>query len=155
MMQILEELTREKEKLENFASKILVQDTEEDQKQIQEVQSPLEKYILTRRKQSSAASVDNEFGESGGFVGLENVDFDYLLNLLIGIRRSLNNYSQLKPGQRLTDWQFQKQCSWKNDWISQSDTSSGKQTSKMTQFKFIDYAPEVFSEIRKFFGITE
>ena len=25
----------------------------------------------------------------------------------------------------------------------------------MTQFKFIDFAPEVFSEIRKFFGITE
>lgn len=43
-------------------------------------------------------TVDNEFGESGGFVGLENVDFDYILNVLIGIRRSLNNYSQLKPG---------------------------------------------------------
>ena len=32
MMQILEELTREKEKLETFASKILVQDAEEDLK---------------------------------------------------------------------------------------------------------------------------
>ena len=54
--------------------------------------------MLTRRRQSSAVTVDNEFGESGGFVGLENVDFDYILNVLIGIRRSLNNYSQLKPG---------------------------------------------------------
>ena len=58
----------------------------------------MEKYVLTRRRQSSAVTVDNEFGESGGFVGLENVDFDYILNVLIGIRRSLNNYSQLKPG---------------------------------------------------------
>ena len=50
-------------------------------------------------------------------IGADNAKFDQILNILIGIRRSLNNVSEL-PGQQLTDWQYKKTCSWKNDWIS-------------------------------------
>ena len=55
---------------------------------------------------------------SGNRVGLESEVFDQVFNILISIRRSLNNVCEL-PGQDLTEWQFKKKVTFKNDWLAQ------------------------------------
>ena len=44
-------------------------------------------------------------GTGGNFVRIEGAKFDIILNILIGIRRSLSTLVRL-PGLELTDWQF-------------------------------------------------
>ena len=46
----------------------------------------------------------------------EGAKFDIILNILIGIRRSLSILVHL-PGQELTDWQFEKRTSSESDWV--------------------------------------
>ena len=55
-------------------------------------------------------------GKGGKFVRIEGAKFDIILNILIGIRRSLSTLVRL-PGQELTDWQFKKKMSSESDWI--------------------------------------
>ena len=57
-------------------------------------------------------------GKGGKFVRIEGAKFDIILNILIGIRRSLSTLVRL-PGQELTDWQFKKKMSSESDWIDQ------------------------------------
>ena len=56
--------------------------------------------------------------KGGKFVRIEGAKFDIILNILIGIRRSLSTLVRL-PGQELTDWQFKKKMSSESDWIDQ------------------------------------
>lgn len=55
-------------------------------------------------------------GKGGKFVRFEGAKFDIILNILIGIRRSLSTIVRL-PGQQLTDWQFKKKIVTESDWV--------------------------------------
>lgn len=52
--------------------------------------------------------------------GTEN--FDIIVNILIGIRRSLSNLVDI-PGKKLDDYQFVKQLSTENDWLASENAS--------------------------------
>lgn len=92
-------------------------------------------------------------GKGGNFVRIEGAKFDIILNILIGIRRSLSTLVRL-PGLELTDWQFEKKMSSESDWIDQG-MQSREQRGKVSSFKFIDYAPMVFAKLRERFKIPE
>lgn len=90
-------------------------------------------------------------GKGGNFVRIEGKKFDIILNILIGIRRSLSTLVRL-PGQELTEWQFQKKVTSESDFIDQGmNTAKGK----VTQFTFTDHAPMVFAKLRERFKIAE
>ena len=57
-------------------------------------------------------------GKGGKFVRIEGAKFDIILNILIGIRRSLSTLVRL-PGVELSDWQFKKSMMSESDWIDQ------------------------------------
>lgn len=81
-------------------------------------------------------------GKVGGgrFLQLHNLNFDLIVNILIGIRRTVANLVET-PGTLIDDRQFRKKISSENDWISAQ--SKGSQVCK-----FIDYAPLVFQRLR-------
>ena len=59
--------------------------------------------VSNKSLNESFLSNKNDVPNKGGkFVRVEGENFDVILNILIGIRRSLNNVSEL-PGQQLTD----------------------------------------------------
>jgi len=91
-------------------------------------------------------------GKGGKFVRIEGAKFDIILNILIGIRRSLSTVVRL-PGQQLTDQQYRKKMSVKSDWVDQTSSQSAK--GRVSQFKFVDYAPMVFAKLRERFRISE
>lgn len=47
---------------------------------------------------------------------IESDKFDIILNILIGIRRSLGNLVSI-PGQKLDDWQYEKKLSMESDFV--------------------------------------
>lgn len=55
-------------------------------------------------------------GKGGKFVRFEGEKFDIILNILVGIRRSLSQIIRL-PGRQLTDYQFQKKTVTQSEWI--------------------------------------
>ena len=77
--------------MEGLAQAILAVGEIEETKEVGPKTTNLESYCLQKTQSISTSS----FGESGGFLGVENVDFDYILNVLVGIRRSLTNYAEL------------------------------------------------------------
>ena len=83
-------------------------------------------------------------GSGGSFVRFEGKKFDIILNILIGIRRSLSTIVRL-PGEELSDWQFEKKMSSESDWIDQG----GANSKTVRKFKFTDYAPMVFAKLRE------
>jgi 1-phosphatidylinositol-4-phosphate 5-kinase len=89
-------------------------------------------------------------GAGGKFVRLQSDNFDIIINILIGIRRSLSNLVEI-PGKALDKHEFQKRLGLENDWIS---GQTSKQQS-VSSFKFYDYAPLVFQRIRQKNGIRE
>ena len=91
-------------------------------------------------------------GKGGKFVRIEGAKFDIILNILIGIRRSLSTLVRL-PGVDLNEWQFKKSMSSESDWLEQGVQRSTK--GKVSSFKFIDYAPMVFAKLRERFKILE
>ena len=72
------------------------------------------------------------------------------MNILIGIRRSLSDISDIAVKQ-LSDYEFRKKLASEIDWLVTS--SDKKQT--VQKFKFRDYAPLVFYKLRLLHGITE
>ena len=89
-------------------------------------------------------------GKGGKFVRIEGAKFDIILNILIGIRRSLSTVVRL-PGQSLTDREYRKKLSVESDWVDQTQSSKGR----VSQFKFVDHAPMVFAKLRDRFRISE
>lgn len=73
------------------------------------------------------------------------------MNILIGIRRSLSDISEISV-KKLDDYQYRKKLSSEIDWIYTTTTPAKKSVLK---FKFIDYAPLVFYKLRNFHGISE
>merc|ERR1712151_1327898 len=104
-----------------------------------------------RNKRISDTDVVEEPGNAGKFVRMEGANFDIIINILIGIRRSISNLYYV-PGDGLEKHQFKKKLCHEQDWLLASKTGSRK---KVNSFKFYDYAPMVFQFIRKRFGITE
>ena len=98
----------------------------------------------------SESNKPKQISNKGKYVRFEGAKFDIILNILIGIRRSLSTLVHL-PGQDLTDWQFLKRTSSSSDWVDQNMS----QTGAVTQFKFYDYAPMVFAKLRERFNISE
>ena len=74
----------------------------------------------------------------GNQITKESASFDIILNILIGIRRSISNLYEI-PGIALDKWQFQKKLCSENEWIQ--GVNNDKQ---VHSFKFYDYAPLVF-----------
>jgi len=66
-------------------------------------------------------------GGGGRFVRPESQNFDIIINILIGIRRSLSNLVEI-PGKKLDEWQFNKRLSSENEWVSGAGQT--KKTSK-------------------------
>ena len=81
---------------------------------------------------------------------IEGEKFDIILNILIGIRRSLSTIVRL-PGQELSDWQYKKKMSTESDWVDQNMESKAR----VRSFVFTDYAPMVFAKLRERFRISE
>ena len=82
-----------------------------------------------------------EVSKKGKYVRVESDKFDIILNILIGIRRSLGNLVSI-PGQKLSDWQYEKKLSMESDWVRNGRSAEGKKS--VNSFKFDDYAPMVF-----------
>lgn len=91
-------------------------------------------------------------GKHGKFVRVEGENFDIILNILIGIRRSLGNLVKI-PGQKLDEWQYVRKCSSESDWIRNGNHAEGKRS--VNFFRFDDYAPMVFQKMRERFKISE
>lgn len=68
--------------------------------------------------QASQVAKRGAEGKGGKFVRIEGAKFDIILNILIGIRRSLQTLVHL-PGVELSDWQFRKSMMSESDWIDQ------------------------------------
>ena len=91
MEKLLDEIMAEKQQLEDYAHAILAAGEVEETKEVGPKTTSLESYCQLKAQQISTES----FGDSGGFLGVEDGDFDYILNVLVGIRRSLTNYTEL------------------------------------------------------------
>ena len=85
-----------------------------------------------------------EIGGGGDFIKMSSESFDIILNVLIGVRRSLSNLIDTStmpdPSKyKLKDWQFKKVLMTESDWMSTSSTGNEKRI-----FRFKDYAPAAF-----------
>ena len=87
-------------------------------------------------------------GAGGKYIKIQSDNFDIIINILIGIRRSLSHLVEIQ-GIELGKHEFSKRLGHENDWIS------GQSKSKVSKFKFYDYAPLVFQRIRQKNGINE
>jgi hypothetical protein len=70
-----------------------------------------------------------------------------ILNVLIGIRRGLDDLNSALPTQ-LDLYQFEKKLTLESDWIT--TRSQARST-----FKFTEYAPLAFQKLRHLNGISE
>lgn len=95
---------------------------------------------------------NNKEEGAGKAITLESHNFDIILNILIGIRRSLSDISEISVKQ-LDDYQFRKKLSSEIDWVYTKSDPNQKQS--VLKFKFIDYAPMVFYKLRNLHGISE
>lgn len=116
------------------------------------IQLPKEKEEVKRsnskRKSTVDMSSEEELGKSGQFVNMQSESFEIILNILIGIRRTLGNIQEELGVSELNSWQYQKKMAMESDWVS----SKNKEP---TLFKFVDYAPLVFLKVRSLSGIKE
>ena len=74
--------------------------------------------MYSRANNSSYQKKQKEPGSKGNFVRIEGAKFDIILNILIGIRRSLSTLVRL-PGVELSEWQFKKSMMSESDWVDQ------------------------------------
>jgi hypothetical protein len=51
---------------------------------------------------------------------MQSKNFEIILNILIGIRRSLGNLIEGIPSTRLKPWQFERVFCMESDWVSTS-----------------------------------
>lgn len=102
-------------------------------------------------KTSGGIKKKNDGDTGGKAITLESHNFDIILNILIGIRRSLSDISDISV-KKLDDYQYKKKLSSEIDWIYTETTPKKKSVLK---FKFIDYAPLVFYKLRNLHGISE
>ena len=78
---------------------------------------------------------------------LHNLNFDLIINILIGIRRTVATLAEA-PGTELEERHFRKKISTENDWVSANHKDE-------KTVRFIDYAPLVFSRLRQRNCISE
>ena len=76
-------------------------------------------------------------------------NFDLILNIMIGIKKSLSNLIEL-PFTNLSDREFKIRFRVENQWIANLDKQN-----MIKDFKFYDYAPYVFQRIRRLSNISE
>lgn len=86
----------------------------------------------------------------GQILKKESESFDIILNILIGIRRSISNLYEI-PGIQLDMWQFEKKLCTENEWVQ----NTSQKNARISKFKFYDYAPLVFQRLRSRDGIKE
>ena len=103
-----------------------------------------------RRPKTVKRVANNDELKGGKFVKFDSQNFDIIVNILIGIRKSLTNLTII-PGTYLNEYEFTKKLSCQNDWIRQGNN----ERANVTDFKFYDYAPLVFNRIRPLSGISE
>ena len=86
-------------------------------------------------------------------IGVESAQFEQLINIFIGIRKSLNS-TPIKPQTIFSDKdpQFSKVSKQYNNWWSGTIVNDPK---RIKQFKFLDYAPLVFKKIRHDSAVDE
>lgn len=58
----------------------------------------------------------NDELKGGKFVKFDSHNFDIIVNILIGIKKSCANLTII-PGKELDDHEFKKQLSSQNDWV--------------------------------------
>jgi len=59
---------------------------------------------------------NNDELKGGKFVKFDSQNFDIIVNILIGIRKSLSNITNI-PGKELSDHEYHKRLSSQNDWM--------------------------------------
>lgn len=72
----------------------------------------------------------------GNFLQMHNLNFDLIINILIGIRRTVANLAEVQ-GTALDDRHFRKKIVTENDWVSSNQDEE-------RVVRFVDYAPLVF-----------
>ena len=90
----------------------------------------------TDHKSSKPAAAKGEIGGGGHYVSHDDKNYDMILNVLIGIRRGLDDLNSALPTQ-LDLYQFEKKLTLESDWIT--TRSQARST-----FKFTEYAPLAF-----------
>jgi len=83
----------------------------------------------------------------GKFLQMHNNNFDLIINILIGIRRTVANLSEAS-GTAIDDRHFRKKIVTENDWVS-----SNQKEEKVV--RFVDYSPLVFQRLRQRTCISE
>ena len=73
----------------------------------------------------------------GKFIQTQSGSFDVIMNVLIGIKRSLSNLVEI-PQLGLSEWQFERKLMTESDWMSSNAYLQN------ATFRFYDYAPLVF-----------
>ena len=105
----------------------------------EEFQSRTKSQTVSRVTRNASAS--DIPSNQGKFVRVEGDNFDIIINILIGIRRSVSSLYNLLPGQQIDPKQYTKRFCSENEWLL---ASSNGQRKKVNTFKFYDYAPMVF-----------
>lgn len=98
------------------------------------------------KKQEKQQSRD-AIGGGGGFVSLQSQSYDVILNVLVGIRRSLGDLSNSLPT-KLDDHQYVKKLTLETDWMT-------SKAQRHSTYKFTEYAPLPFQKLRSLNGIDE
>eukprot|EP00347_Sterkiella_histriomuscorum_P008734 403343955 len=101
----------------------------------------------------SAETPDGENDQSGNVgqvIRIGHEKFDLILNIMIGIKKSISNLVEI-PFLEMSDKQFLIRQRLENQWISNANTKE----SKIKDFKFFDYAPMIFQRIRRLSEIPE
>lgn len=78
---------------------------------------------------------------------MQSSSYDVILNVLVGIRRSLGDLSNSLPT-KLDDHQYVKKLTLETDWMT-------SKAQRHSTYKFTEYAPLPFQKLRSLNGIDE
>lgn len=90
---------------------------------------------------------NSELGGGGQYVKMDSDSYDVILNVLVGVKRSLSDLTDVLP-KKLDDYQYVKKLTMESDWIT-------SRAQRRSTYKFTDYAPLAFQKIRHLNKINE
>ena len=76
-------------------------------------------------------------GGSGGYLKPGSLNYDLIINILVGNRRTLSGLSHIK-GIKLDPYQYTKRIGAENEWYTSGENA------QTLSYNFYDYAPLVF-----------
>lgn len=95
--------------------------------------------------------------KEGQAIKVGDEKFDLMLNIMVGIKKSISSLVDISSLVTLTDVHFKSKNKMENQWLSNFDHLGNEEQPalKIESFKFRDYAPYVFQRIRRLSDITD